>query len=221
MHRMAQRPRRSRLGLAALALAAGVVLTACGQAQPGVAASIDGDTLSVVEAQQRAADFFESYPEAAQAVTVDRVAAITVENFLRGKIVDKIGLAFGLEPTAGDLEQFLVDNYGSLADFTNNASGIGVAANRPELIEAELRSAWIQNALRDLQAEEISDPEEVDIATVDVIEEFSDGADISVNPRFGIWDGSVVSAPSQAGSGSISIVPTAAGGIEGAPAPAG
>lgn len=221
MQRMARRtgaatyPRRLRV--VGLAVIAGVVLTACGQAQPGVAASIDGDTLSVDEAQQRAADFFESYPDAAQAVTFDRVTAITVENYLRGKIVDRIGVALGLEPTAGDLEQFAVDTYGGLAEFTNAVSGIGVAGNRPELVRAELRSVWIRNAVRDLKAEEISDPEEVDIATRAVLDEFAAAADISVNPRFGIWDGSVVVYPGESGSGSISIIPTPGS----APTPAG
>ncbi len=210
-----------RLLLAGLAVIAGGVLTACGQAQPGVAATIDGNTLSVIEAQQRAADFFESYPEAAQAVSVDRVTAITVENFLRGKIVDTIGVAYGVEPTPGELEQFVVDNYGSMEDFTNQVSGIGVASNRPELVQAELRSAWIQNAVRDIKAEEIDDPEQVDIATRAVLDEYSAKADVSVNPRFGIWNGSIVTSASESGSGSISILPTSGTGTEDTRAPTG
>jgi hypothetical protein len=227
MRRMATRSGRAtglrRLGLVAVPLAAGVALTACGQAQPGVAASIDGDTISVVETQERAADFFESYPQAVEAVTADRVTAITVENFLRGKIIDQVGAAYGLEPTATELTEFVDETYGGMEEFTNRVSGIGVAANRPELVQAELRSAWIRNALLERTREELgsADEEAVEAATAEIIDEFTAAADVSVNPRFGTWSGSIMTAPSMSGSGSISIIPTAGPESGAAPAPGG
>jgi len=203
--------RRHVLGLA---LVAGVVLTACGQAQPGVAASIDGDSLSVTEVQERTAAFTEAYPDIANQVTIDRITAVTIQNFLRGHVADSIARELGLEPTEGELDEF-VEQIGGIEEATRQVGQGGVPPD-PELVAAEIRSAWIVNALRELNLEEVTDPEEADAATRATVDGYSAAADVSVNPRFGTWDGVIVTPA----NGSLSTVPddpdalTGAGAIQ-------
>lgn len=187
-----------RLGLA---LAAGVVLTACGQAQPGVAASIDGDTLSVVEVHERTAAFVDAYPDIAGQVTIDRITAVTVQNFLRAHVVDVIASELDLEPTQGELDEF-VEQIGGFEEATAQVGQGGVSPD-PELVAVEIRSAWIVNALRELKLEEITDPADADAATRATIDEYSAAADVTINPRFGTWDGIIVTPA----NGSLSVVP--------------
>ena len=181
-----------RLCAVGLALAAGVALTACGQAQPGVAASVDGRTLSVEEIHAQTSAFFESYPEAVGQAPPLRVSQIQIQNWVRGRVVDEIAKAYGLEPSTGDLQQFANENYQGMEGFTQAVANAAVPADREDLILAELRSFWIQNAVRELLREQLGLDEgqndELDIATQDVNEEFSSAADIAVNPRFGDWD---------------------------------
>ena len=206
--------RRSGARMLGLLLSAAAVLTACGQAQPGVAASIDGDTLTVTEVQERTAAFIEAYPEIAGQVTVDRITAVTIQNFLRGRVADSIARDLGLEPTEGELDEF-VEQIGGIEEATRQVGQGGVSPD-PELVAAEIRSAWIVNALRELKLAEITDPEEADAATRATVDEYSAAADVSVNPRFGTWDGVIVTPA----NGSLSTVPddpdalTGAGAIQ-------
>jgi hypothetical protein len=206
-----------------LVLAAGVVLSACGEAQPGVAASVDEQTLSVEEVHSQTNAFFESYPEAEGQAPPLRVAQIQIQNWVRGRVVDEIGKAYGLEPTPGDLEQFANENYQGMEAFTQAVANAAVPANREDLVMAELRSFWIQNAVRELLREELGLDEgqndELDIATQDVNEEFSAAADIAVNPRFGTWDD--VATVVVETDGSLSIVHTEPGTEAPLPAPGG
>jgi hypothetical protein len=181
---------RRSAGLLVGAAIAGLLLTACGEAQPGVAASINGKILTVEEVQERTAAFFAAYPDFQAQVTPDRVTAINVENFLRAAIVDTIAEDFDIEPTQAQLDQF-VEDFGGIEEVTRAVGNAGVPPD-PVLVAVEIRSAWIQNRVRELMNEEIDDPEEAEIATRDVLDEFSAAADISVNPRFGTWNGSVV-----------------------------
>ena len=71
-----------------LVLAAGVALSACGEAQPGVAASVDEHTLSVEEVHSQTNAFFESYPEAEGQAPPLRVSQIQIQNWVRGRVVD-------------------------------------------------------------------------------------------------------------------------------------
>src|SRR5688572_4887178 len=138
MHRMAPLARSRtglrRLGVAGLALICGAALTACGQAQPGVAAEIDGQEHSAAEVQTRTAEFFASYPEAVGSADPELVAAFTVENWLRGRVVDKIGRAFDLEPTQGDLEAIVERDFESMANYTQAVANLAVPASRPDLV---------------------------------------------------------------------------------------
>lgn len=198
MQRSVQRSGARMLGLL---LSAAAVLTACGQAQPGLAASIDGDSLTVTEVQERTGAFIEAYPEIAGQVTVDRITAVTIQNFLRGHVADSIARELGLEPSEGELDDF-VEQIGGIEEATRQVGQGGVPPD-PELVAAEIRSAWIVNALRELNLEEVTDPEEADAATRATVDEYSAAADVSVNPRFGTWDGVIVTPA----NGSLSTVP--------------
>jgi hypothetical protein len=205
-----------------LALTAGAVLTACGQAQPGVAASVDGATLSVEEIQTQTSEFFESYPEAVGQAPPVRVSQVQIQNWVRGRVVDEIGAFYDLEPSAGDLQRFANEAYQGMEGFTQAAANAAIPASREDLIMAELRSFWIQNAVRELLRDELGLGEgqidELDVATQDVNERFSMAADIAVNPRFGTWDD--VAAIVADTEGSLSIVePEVA--TEAPPAPGG
>lgn len=198
------------------AVVGSVLLTACGQAQPGVAASIDGETLTVDEVHDRTASFFASHPQFEAEVSVDRVTAITVENFLRANVVDTIGEEFGLEPSQGDLDA-IVEELGGLEAAFQAISNAGIGRSS-ELLMVELRSVWIQRELRARFNDEIDDPEQAEIATSEALREFSEDADVSINPRFGSWDGSVVTAT----NGSLSTPLDQLAPTEGAaPAPPG
>ena len=181
-----------RLQAIGLALAAGAVLTGCGQAHPGVAAEVDGTTLSITELQAQTNAFFESYPEAVGQAPPLRVAQVQIQNWVRNRVVDAIGEAYDLEPTQGDLERFANENYEGIDGFTQAVANAGVASSRPDLVMAELRSYWIQNAVRERLREEMGlgegQNDDLDIATQDVNEQFSAAADIAVNPRYGGWD---------------------------------
>lgn len=199
---------RPRIGLA---VAAAVVLTACGQAQPGVAATVDGETLTIREVQERATAFFDAYPEAAGAATGDQVAAASVGNFVRTRILDTLGAELGLVPTQGELDEF-VDEFGGLEEVTRQVSQ-GFVPPDPDLVAAEIRAAWIQNSLRELKQEEIDDPAEADAEAIAVLREYFGAADVSINPRYGTWDGSQVTP----GNGSLSVLPTGDGPADVAP----
>ncbi len=196
MQRMA-RTTRSRIGLrrlaaVGLAIAAGAVLTACGQAQPGVAASVDGVELSVAELQAQTNAFFESYPEARGQASPTRVAQVLIQNFARNRIVDKIGASYGLEPTQSDLEAFATENYESLDGFTQAMANAAIGSDRQDLVMRMLRDFWIENAVRERLRDDMGLPEgqndELDIATQDVNERFTAETDVEVNPRYGAWD---------------------------------
>ena len=107
--------------------------------------------------------------------------------------------------------------------FTQAVANAAVPANREDLVLAELRSFWIQNAVRELLREELGLDEgqndELDIATQDVNEEFSSAADIAVNPRFGTWDD--VATVVVETDGSLSIVHSEPGTEAPPPAPGG
>lgn len=195
------------------AVAAVIVLTACGQAQPGVAATIDGETLSVLDVQQRTAAFFDAYPEAASnGVTADQVAARVIENFLRARIVDITAGDLGVEPTQTDLQTW-AEQYGGMDEFTRLVAGGGVAPD-PELVAVELRSAYLQYAIgreiTGVDEREETDPDarqalvdQIEIASRDATDTTATAVDVAVNPRFGVWNGTMMTET----NGSLSVVP--------------
>src|SRR6186713_3328019 len=116
-----------------LAMAAGSMLVACGQAEPGVAASIDGTVLSVDEVHEVSVQFFEDYPEALSQVDKAELNSVTIENFLRVRIVDNMGDAYDVQPTPTELQTYIDDNFGGLEAVTPQMSGVGVPSSRTDL----------------------------------------------------------------------------------------
>lgn len=216
MMRAGSRTWLRRLQAIGLALATGAVLTACGQAEPGVAASIDGDTLSVEELHEVSNQFFEDYPQARGQVDRTELAGVTIENFLRVRIVDEMGEAYDVVPSLGELQAYVDENYGGIETVTTQMSGVGVPSSRTDLVLDYLRFVYIENAVRELKREELGigegQSDELDLAMKDIEDEFSNRAQVNVNPRFGTWSGSAMTSSTLSGSGSISVVPTDAPG---------
>jgi hypothetical protein len=202
-----------RLRVLGVAVAAGLVLSACGQAQPGVAASIDGETLSIQDVQERTAAFFDAYPEAASSgVTADQVSARVIENYLRAHIVDLTAADLGVEPTQTELQTW-AEQYGGMDEFTRLVAGGGVAPD-PDLVAVELRSAYLQyaigRAITGVDERDETDPEkrqqlvdQIEIASRDATDTTAAAVDVSVNPRFGVWNGTMMTET----NGSLSVVP--------------
>lgn len=195
--------------LTAVALA-GLALSACGQAKPGVAATIDGRELSVAEVQEISDAFFDDYPEARGQVEPSELSTITVENFLRVAIVDAMGERFDAMPSDGELQRWLEENFtGGYEAALQATSGVGVPASRRDLQLDYLRFYYIENIVRELKADELGldDPgaDEVSSAVIAIEDELSAAADISVNPRYGLWDGSAMANAGDTGSGSLSV----------------
>lgn len=203
-----------------LAIGAGLVLTACGQAQPGVAASVDDRVLTVSELQEQTIAFFDSYPEARGQASPARVSQVLIQNFVRNHIVDKIGASYGLEPTRTELEEFATANYESSEGFTQAMANAAIGSNRRDLLDRMLRDFWIENAVREQLRDELGLPEgqndDLDIATQDVNEEFAARTDVAVSPRYGDWD--PVAAIITDGLGSISVPAPVEGSEDLAPA---
>ncbi len=186
--------------LAVPALLAGLLLVGCGTGTPGTAAAVGSERLTVAEVQERTAAFFEAYPEArSSGVTAGQVTAITVENFIRATIVDTTAADIGLEPTPTELDDFVAE-LGGIEEVTRRTSAQGVPPD-PELVAAEIRSAYLQFAI----GEQIAGPDAADddirIASRDATDAIAAELDIEVNPRFGTWEGGFVDAS----NGSLSI----------------
>ena len=225
MQRMAGRSVSRRLALVGTALAAAAALTACGQAKPGVAAEIDGDILTVEEVQAVTAQFFEDFPEARGQVDTAELASVTVENFLRVRIVDAMGDEFDVQPSTGELEAYVDENFGGIEAVIPQMSGVGVPSSRLDLALDYLRFVYIENAVRQIKRDELGvegdEPnDEVDLAVTALETQFSEAAEVAVNPRFGTWNGRTMASAAEAGSGSLSVIPGELGSPT-APAPGG
>ena len=137
---------------------------------------------------------------------------MTIENFLRVRIVDAMGEAYDVVPTPGELEAYVNENFGGIEAVTTQMSGVGVPSSRPDLVLDYLRFVYIENAVRELKRDEMGigegQSDELDLAMKEIEDEFSSRAKVSVNPRYGTWNGSAMTSSTLSGSGSISIVPT-------------
>ena len=187
------------LGLVVAGAVGALLLTACGEAQPGVAASIEGDTITVDQVHEQTDEFFEAYPNFEGQVDPALVNSIQIENFLRARIVDLTAADLGIEPTKADLDEF-VEQFGGIEQVTQQTSNGGVPPD-PELVQAEIRSAWLQFAIGRELAEDPSDDEQVSIASREATDAKAAEVQVTVNPRFGTWDGSRVTP----GNASLSV----------------
>jgi hypothetical protein len=206
-------PKRA-AGLIALAVLSGIGLTACGQGDPGIAATIGDDQLTIAQVQERTAAFFKAYPDFKSQVDASVINAITVENFLRAHIVDLTAADLGIEPTQADLDQ-TIEDLGGMDAVIQGVSNGGVPPD-PALIAVEIRSYYLQFEIGKELADDPNDQEQVQIAAREAYLAKGREAGIEVNPRYGTWDGSQV----QGANASISI-PEESIGATPAPVPGG
>ena len=168
-----------------------LLLTACGDASPGTAATVGSERLTVEQVQERTAAFLDAYPEAkSSGVTAAQVSSVTVENFIRGAIVSATAADLGIEVTGAELDTF-IEERGGFEEITRLTSGAGVPPF-PELVRAEVRSAVLQSAIGAEAAGQGASGDDEIVALREALDATAAELGIEVNPRYGTWNGSTI-----------------------------
>jgi hypothetical protein len=205
---------RGRSALVALVLTGVLALTGCGIQRSGLAASIGDDRLPVSTVEARVRAYFDAYPAVASGPSRAQIASITVQNFLRARVVDLTAAREGITVTETEIDDF-IEKFGGMERLEQAVAGQGVPPD-VALARAEVRSALLQGKLQDLAGDDADDFARAKALT-DRLAVTTSRVDIDVNPRYGEWNGSTVDVI----NGSISLtqaelVPTPTPTIPGA-----
>lgn len=190
MHR-----RRSALTLSAAAtlLAATPLLTACGsEGQPGAAAVVNGDriTMSQLQARVRAVrDAQRAAPQGEQLIRrTGRLTRATLDGMIRHRVVARVAKDAGVHVSRSDVERTRA-RYEKQAGGAKNlqAALLQQQALAPSDIDDRV---WLELAVG-----KIAKASGIDLRTTQgsqaLTKKFADASksmDIEVNPRYGAWD---------------------------------
>jgi peptidyl-prolyl cis-trans isomerase SurA len=181
--------RRGGTLLVALVLVGTLLLTGCGIERAGLAASIGDDRLTVATVEARVRAYFDAYPAVAEGPSRSQIASITVQNFLRARVVDITAAREGISVTETEIDDF-IEQFGGMDQLNQAIAGQGVPPDAT-LARAEVRSALLQGKLQDLAGEDADDFARAKALT-DRLAVTTSQVDIDVNPRYGEWNGSTV-----------------------------
>lgn len=179
---------KTRLMTAVALASAGVVLTGCGSAAPGVAATVGDESISIKRVDEAAANFCAALEEQISGqgavVPMNYVRQSTVQLLTVRSMAEQIAEAYDVRPGAGyrqavAQQEPLTEQMpeGSREDYLELATANDLASDILEQVGAiELEKAGVANPT----------PEQVGQAGVDVFQVWPDVHGIEVDPRFGL-----------------------------------
>lgn len=163
---------------------AGLLLTGCGSATPGVAATIGDDELTVRQVDSATANYCTALGELESAVPMSYVRQFVVQLLALRSQAEQIADDYGIE--AG-------------STYANDvAQRQGTAATKPEdvredYVELASTTAYAQDILDqvgriELEEQGVVDPttEQISQAGVDVFDQWPDSNGIEIDPRYGL-----------------------------------
>jgi hypothetical protein len=207
----------SRVRLAAVAAALTVGLTGCGVAgtsfQPGVAADVDGDTVTTDHVDELVADYCDAVRE-----QLRQDGSAVPLGYLRSGVVGQLTLVSAAEQLAEEHGVEPTEEYQRvIAQLETQTEGLS-DAQRDAVIEVNGSSAYIQSVElavgRKLLAEEGDGSPEDETAGQRGVEELNawlEDNDVEINPEYGveIVDGEPVDAETQLAVGVSDTAKTA------------
>jgi hypothetical protein len=209
---------KTRLMTAATMGVAGLLLSACGSASPGVAARVGDQTLSVSEVDTTTANYCTSVSE--------QLDSPVPMSFVRQYVVQVLTLRAQADQIADDYGVKAGSSY-----FNDVAQRQGTAATLPD----EVRDDFVRLASTTAYAQDIADqvgritlddqgvtdpsPEQISQAGIDVFNQWPDAHGIDIDPRYGLDDVDGVLTPVDTNT-SVAVGATAKSGLANEPDPA-
>lgn len=207
-------PRR----LAGLAVVATVLLSGCGGAQPGVAALVGDDTITLEEVDSESALLCQAVEEDLESPLPMRLARFQVlQGQISRSIADQIGEEYAV--TVGD--DYAAAVASSRVQFTSYPE-----ETQETLVYVSTTSTYVESvvgeaARADLEAEGLADPtlDQVTARSTELFATWPDSHDLKIDPRFGfdLVDGEFVNVETGV---SMAVSETATNGRADEPDPA-
>lgn len=181
--------------LAAALLAAVLGLAACGQGQPGDAATIDDRRIGILELQESTRELLDARAAAEQrgAAPLEPADDGSVQRgvltqLVRGELLEEAAERNGVQVSEGQVDELL-------REFEQQAGGrrpleqdLVASGVPPSRLRDIVRFIANQNALGERLAPQAGDPEQRQTALRDLLVETARQAGVEVNPRYGTWD---------------------------------
>ena len=214
---MTSSPRHRGLRSLAVVAVAGLLLSGCGGARPGVAASVGDDDISLSEVDQDAALVCQALePTLESPVPMSAARAAILETLVQRTIGDQIAEEYGVEPSqsyrAGVSEQQA--SLEAVPEETRAAALKYVTAG------AYQRSVGEAAAEVELRADGVSAPsvDQISARAQDIVSQWPNDHEVVLDPRFGleVVDGQIVATDTAV---SFGLSPAAAAGTATEPDP--
>jgi SurA N-terminal domain len=178
---------------AVLCAVAAVSLAACNTEQIGAAAVVGDSRITVAELQDQVSELADSLPDSAGAIGDQSAAQHTIlERMIQSMLLAAVAEDEGIEVSDADIDAFIDEQVTSQAP----DGDIGPLLAQNNLTEATLRPFVRDQLIATELIEQLGGQEEL----IQVLTEKADEIGVTVNPRYGTWDGVVL----EQSSGSIS-----------------
>jgi hypothetical protein len=208
---------KTRLMTAATTAIAGLLLTGCGSASPGVAVKVGDEEISTRHVDEVTANYCTAVGELESAVPMGFVRQYVVQLLTLRSQASQIADDYGVEP--------------GTTYFNDVAQAQGTASTKPEevqddYVELASTSAYAQDILDQvgrivLEDQGVTDPtaEQTTQAGIDVFNQWPNTHDLEIDPRYGLRSVDGVLSPVDT-STSVAVGDTAKAGMSTEPDPA-
>lgn len=185
----------------ALAVLAVLSLAGCAGLRPGVAAEVDGDRITMERLDAFAAGlctYSAASPNGAGSVADARRAALGL--LVRAELAEKYAAEFRDQLVPADIDRVVNDNVAPAVESLPDDEREVFLAEVRDSIEGDQLTSQAAAALVTSQGDDLTQ-EAVTQATQTLLANWSDAADVELDPRFGTWSDLEVAAS----SGSLSV----------------
>lgn len=208
---------KTRLMTAATTAIAGLLLTGCGTASPGVAVKVGDEEISTSHVNEVTSNYCTAVGELESAVPMGFVRQYVVQLLTLRSQASQIADDYGVEP--------------GTAYYNDVAQRQGTASTKPEevqddYVELASTSAYAQDILDQvgrivLEDQGVTDPtaEQTTQAGIDVFNQWPNTHDLEIDPRYGLRSVDGVLSPVDT-STSVAVGDTAKAGMSTEPDPA-
>ncbi|WP_460528273.1 SurA N-terminal domain-containing protein [Flindersiella endophytica] len=173
-----------RLAAAALTVTVGLALAGCGNIQPGVAAKVGDQTISMsfLDAQVQ---WYHNQPKAASEPPSTK---LILWQLVVVQLFDDLGKQEGVTPTAAEIRQ-------AEAEFKSRAKTIGPIS--PDMVTTIARGTLLQESLKAKLGGEAQ--------YVAAVQKKAEEVGVRINPRYGTWNNAdfMRTGPDSFGSGAL------------------
>lgn len=207
---------KSRLTTAAVVAVSGLLLTGCGSASPGIAATVGDDQITVRQVDEATDHYCTAVGQLDSEVPMGFVRQYVVQALAVRSQASQIADAYGVEPGT---------SYADDVAQREATAATKPAAVRDDFVEVASTTAYAQDILDQvgrlvLADQGVADPtlEQVSQAGLDVFNQWPDANGIEIDPRFGIDVVDGVLTPVDTNT-SVAVSDTAKAGLSSEPDP--